>query len=107
MNSQFKKGVLEMLVLLAIESSDKYGYELVNEVGKAVDVNEGTIYPILRRLNVDLYLETYLRESNEGPPRKYYHTTVKGKKYLQELCEDWQEFSEGVNGYIRKARKGK
>ena len=106
MNTQFKKGVLEMIVLLAIEPQDKYGYELVNEVGAVVDVNEGTIYPILKRLNVDKYLETYLQESKEGPPRKYYHITLKGQKYLQELCDDWREFSGSVNGFIKKVRKG-
>ena len=105
MNTQFKKGVLEMLVLHAIETSDKYGYELVNEVGEAVDVNEGTIYPILKRLNIDFHLETYLQESNEGPPRKYYHITLKGQKYLTELCDDWKEFSKGVNNYLGKGRK--
>ncbi len=107
MNTQFKKGVLEMLVLLAIEGKDKYGYELVNEVGQVVDVNEGTIYPILKRLNVDFYLETYLQESSEGPPRKYYHITLKGKKYLKELCDDWQEFSDSVNKYYKKVRNEK
>lgn len=107
MNTQFKKGVLEMLVLLEIEHGDKYGYELVNNVGAVVDVNEGTIYPILRRLNVDFYVETYLQESKEGPPRKYYHITLKGEKYLKELSDDWKEFSESVNRFIKKVRKEK
>jgi len=107
MNTQFKKGVLEMLVLLAIENGDKYGYELVSEVGKTVDVNEGTIYPILKRLSVDRYVETYLQESNEGPLRKYYHITVKGQQYLKSLCDDWMEFSDSVNKYFKKVRKEK
>ena len=107
MNTQFKKGVLEMIVLFAIESRDKYGYELVNEVGAIVDVNEGTIYPILKRLNVDKYLETYLRESKEGPPRKYYRITMKGQNYLKELGDDWREFSASVNSFIRKGRMEK
>ena len=107
MNTQFKKGVLEMLVLQAIEPNDKYGYELVSDVGKIVDVNEGTIYPILKRLTIDLYLETYLQESSGGPPRKYYHLTLKGHKYLKELCDDWKKFSDSVNKYIMKARKEK
>ncbi len=72
-NTQFKKGVLELLVLLIVEKKDKYGYELVEEVSKIVDVNEGTIYPILKRLTNEGYFETYLEESNEGPIRKYYH----------------------------------
>ena len=72
MNSQFKKGVLELIVLLSVNKKDMYGYELVNEVSKVVNVNEGTIYPLLKRLTNEHYFETYLEESSEGPPRKYY-----------------------------------
>lgn len=72
MNAQFKKGVLELIVLAAVEQKDMYGYELVAEVSKVVNVKEGTIYPILKRLTNEHYFETYLRESTEGPPRKYY-----------------------------------
>ena len=50
MNAQFKKGVLELIVLLSVTRRDMYGYELVSEVSKVVDVNEGTIYPLLKRL---------------------------------------------------------
>ena len=50
MNAQFKKGVLELIVLAAVEQKDMYGYELVAEVSKVVNVKEGTIYPILKRL---------------------------------------------------------
>ena len=79
-NTQFKKGVLELLVLLMVEKKDMYGYELVEAVSKVVNVNEGTIYPILKRLTNEGFFETYLEESKEGPPRKYYHITVAGKK---------------------------
>ena len=77
MNVQFKKGVLELLVLLLVHDKDMYGYELVSEVSKIVDVNEGTIYPLLKRLTNEKYFETYLKESTEGPPRKYYHINSK------------------------------
>ena len=50
MNAQFKKGVLELIVLESVRKKDMYGYELVEEVSKVVDVNEGTIYPLLKRL---------------------------------------------------------
>ena len=84
MNVQFKKGVLELIVLVAVNKKDMYGYELVAEVSKVVDVNEGTIYPLLKRLTNEHYFETYLRESTEGPPRKYYHLTDAGKIYKQQ-----------------------
>ena len=56
MNTQFKKGVLELVVLLAISKKDKYGYQLVSEVGAMMDVNEGTIYPLLKRLVNEYYV---------------------------------------------------
>ncbi|MBD9157877.1 MAG: hypothetical protein EGQ17_06260, partial [Lachnospiraceae bacterium] len=49
MNPQFKKGVLELIVLEAVRRKDRYGYELVEEVSRVIDVNEGTIYPLLKR----------------------------------------------------------
>ena len=66
MNAQFKKGVLELIVLESVREKDMYGYELVEDVSKVVDVKEGTIYPLLKRLTNEHYFETYLRESTEG-----------------------------------------
>ncbi|MDD3241999.1 MAG: PadR family transcriptional regulator [Bacilli bacterium] len=100
MNTQFKKGVLELIVLFSVEKKDMYGYELVQEVSKVVDVNEGTIYPLLKRLTNENYFDTYLLESNEGPPRKYYHITDKGITRSKELAELWNDFSRQVNMFI-------
>ena len=100
MNAQFKKGVLELIVLAAVEQKDMYGYELVAEVSKVVNVKEGTIYPILKRLTNEHYFETYLRESTEGPPRKYYHLTQKGLEYQQSLCKEWKDFTATVDRLI-------
>ena len=102
MNSQFKKGVLELIVLVSVNKRDMYGYELVLEVSKVVDVNEGTIYPLLKRLTNENYFETYLQESTEGPSRKYYKITVLGQKRLKELKDVWREFSDSVNNYIKE-----
>lgn len=102
MNTQFKKGVLELIVLLVISESDKYGYQLVSEVSKIVDVNEGTIYPLLKRLTNDKYCETYLEQSAEGPARKYYKITEHGKIYLALLAKEWLEFSRVVNDFIKE-----
>lgn len=105
MNSQFKKGVLELIVLLSVNKRDMYGYELVSEVTKVVDVNEGTIYPLLKRLTNERYFETYLVESTEGPSRKYYKLTVLGKNRLEELKEGWIEFSNSVSEFIKECDK--
>lgn len=103
MNSQFKKGVLELIVLVSVNKRDMYGYELVLEVSKVVDVNEGTIYPLLKRLTNENYFETYLQESTEGPSRKYYKITVLGQKRLKELKDVWKEFSDSVNNFIKES----
>ena len=104
-NTQFKKGGLELLVLLIVQANDKYGYELVEEVSKIVNVNEGTIYPILKRLTNERYFETYLKESTEGPPRKYYHLTVLGKQRKDELLSEWTKFNESVSKFIKESGK--
>ena len=93
-----------MIVLLAIAKKDCYGYELIVEVSKVVDVNDGTIYPILKRLTNDSHAETYLVESNEGPPRKYYRLTPNGRKHIEELTSSWLSFQESVNKVIEEGK---
>ena len=104
MNPQFKKGVLELIVLECVRRKDMYGYELVEEVSEVIDVNEGTIYPLLKRLTNEHYFETYLRESTEGPPRKYYHLTAAGVLYLESLGAEWDEFQARVSGFLKEEK---
>ena len=102
MNPQFKKGVLELLVLESVSKKDMYGYELVEEISQAIDVKEGTIYPLLKRLTNERYFETYLRESTEGPPRKYYHLTASGVLRAEELRREWMEFQQAVCTFLEE-----
>ncbi|MBQ6453739.1 MAG: PadR family transcriptional regulator [Coriobacteriales bacterium] len=102
MNSQFKKGVLELMVLKTVRRRDVYGYELVETIRQAIDVNEGTIYPLLKRLTNEHYFETYLRESPEGPPRKYYHITAAGILQLDALEREWDEFHNSVCEFLKE-----
>ena len=104
MNAQFKKGVLELIVLESVRQKDMYGYELVEELSKVVDVNEGTIYPLLKRLTNEKYFETYLRESTEGPPRKYYHLTAAGVLYRDQLEKEGNELSLRVGDLLNARR---
>ena len=101
MNIQFKKGVLELCVLSILAQKDCYGYELVNEISKNITISEGTIYPLMRRLTKEGLFTTYLKESTEGPPRKYYRLTEQGVKTQQELEKEWNRFVEGVNALIK------
>ena len=102
MNVQFKKGVLELCVLVLLYKQDRYGYELVQKISEQIDISEGSAYPLLRRLTKEGYFTTYLKESSEGPPRKYYKLTENGKLYLKDLLKEWEEFSNGVNQLIKE-----
>jgi PadR family transcriptional regulator, regulatory protein PadR len=97
MNSQFNKGVIEMCVLALVSKRDYYGYELVETISQKIEISEGTIYPILRRLTQEKYFETYLKESSEGPPRKYYRMTTLGKAETEKLLKEWSKFTTDVN----------
>jgi PadR family transcriptional regulator, regulatory protein PadR len=101
MNIQFKKGVLELCVLALLAQEDRYGYELVNEISKNIAISEGTIYPLLKRLKDEGYFTTYLQESQEGPPRKYYQLTKLGRETKEKLSEEWYSFVEGVHKIVR------
>ena len=96
MNIQIKKGALELCVLALLSRRDCYGFELVSALAETTDISEGTIYPLLKRLRDDDLLTTYLRESTEGPPRKYYHLTDRGRKAYEALREEWLLFTRGV-----------
>ncbi len=84
-------------MLSLLNQGDKYGYELVDTVGKSIDISEGTIYPLLKRLRNEGYFEVYLRESPNGPARKYYRLTQKGRDTQQLLEREWKEFSQSVD----------
>ena len=96
MNNQFKKGVLELCVLELVRRKDFYGYELVQEISRDIDISEGALYPILRRLSKEGIFETYLEESDGGPPRKYYRITGEGKERAEAVRREWEDFLERV-----------
>ncbi len=100
MNTQLKKGALELCVLSQLTKNDMYGYELTESISKEMKIATGTLYPILRRLKEENYVETYLVESESGPARKYYHLTDAGKKYQEESKKEWLSFIEAVNALI-------
>ncbi|SER56631.1 PadR family transcriptional regulator, regulatory protein PadR [Gracilibacillus ureilyticus] len=102
MNVQFKKGALELCVLALLDKKDRYGYELVQNISSKIAISEGSVYPLLRRLTKEEYFTTYLQESQEGPSRKYYQLTEKGRSHLYELRDEWQQFTKGVNEIIKE-----
>ncbi len=80
---------------------DFYGYEMVEYISNYINISEGTIYPLLRRFRTDGYVTTYLQESQEGPPRKYYAITKEGEIAYEDLVKEWENFTLGVNKILR------
>ncbi|AFQ16819.1 putative transcriptional regulator [Bacillus thuringiensis HD-771] len=102
-NIQFKKGVLELIALALLTESDQYGYSLIKHISKKIEISEGSLYPLLRKLVNDDCLSTYFQESREGPARKYYSITKKGEKKLRCLLNEWIEFSDAINHFIKES----
>jgi len=106
MNPQFNKGVIEMCVLALVNERDHYGYELVEAISKRIEISEGSIYPILRRMTQEKYFETYLQESREGPPRKYYRMTKEGRAATKNVISQWTQFTSKVDEILKLAQDG-
>ncbi len=96
MNTQFKKGIVEMCILAVVKQKDMYGFEVIDTLSKQIEVNENTVYPILRRLTGQGLFETYEKTTNVGAPRKYYKMTSLGLKKYEEYEHEWRTFLEGV-----------
>ena len=101
MNSQLKRGTLELCVLSIVCESDCYGYELVNKISTCMDITEGTIYPLMKRLKDNGVIDSYIVESQEGPPRKYYTITDSGRVEKERLYNEWFEFVDSVSGLLK------
>ena len=101
---QLKKGALELCVLAMLSEADSYAYEIASRLAEAIGMGEGTIYPLMRRLQADGLVETYLVESPAGPPRKYYKLTEAGQKVLTSQTAAWKSFSGAVDAIVGEAK---
>ena len=101
--AQMRKGILEFCILSLINVREMYVSDLIDELKKGkLDVVEGTLYPLLTRLKNGEFLAYRWEESTGGPPRKYYQMTEKGKLFLAELNNTWQELTDSVNFITNK-----
>ena len=98
--SQIKRGTLEFAILILIKKKNRYGYDLIQTLEKypMLQTKESTVYPLLRRLLKNNYLEAYWKNTEEGtPPRKYYRLTELGSSYLKTLEKDWLVLVENIS----------
>ncbi len=102
---QLRKGILELAVLTALAGQEHYAYNLVKRLVNipGLGVTEGTLYPLLSRLRSQGLLESRLDESPEGPVRKYYRLTTKGRNTLNLM----ETHLESVLRGVKALRSGK
>ena len=93
---QLRKGVLEMCVLALLAQKDGYAYDIASRLSEGIGMGEGTIYPLMRRMQSDGLVKSYLEESSSGPPRKYYQLTKLGRTALAAQIAEWTAFAGNV-----------
>ena len=102
MNIQYKKGVLELCVLSLLDKKDRYGYEISEYLSNKIDIADGTVYPILRKLKSEGLVVTYLSEESGGPPRKYYSLTKTGRELYQSDRSDYINFASTIQSILEE-----
>lgn len=107
MSTQYKKGVLELCVLTLLHKRDCYGYEISDFLSKHIDIADGTVYPLLRKLKADGLLTTYLQEESGGPPRKYYKLTELGRETYRNDRAEYLKFAKSVRTLLEDENNDK
>ncbi|WP_238444324.1 PadR family transcriptional regulator [Salsipaludibacter albus] len=106
--TELRRGVVEHCVLALLEHRPQYAYDLVTALGRHAPLvtSEGTIYPLLSRLRRAGTVTTFLRESDVGPPRRYYELTADGRKALAEFRTDWVTFRDATDTILETGGLG-
>src|SRR5262245_8513896 len=101
--SQLRRGLLELSILSLLDRKPSYGYEIATHLARIppLAATEGTVYPLLRRLRGEGFLETYWEESADGPPRQYYRITSTGRRHLKTIGQEWRAVVQGMDGLLR------
>jgi PadR family transcriptional regulator PadR len=100
--TELRRGVLEHCVLAVMRRTESYAFEIVRVLSDegGLVTSEGTIYPLLSRLRRDGLVETTWRESESGPPRRYYRLTTEGELALDTFVTDWTRFRDAVDAVL-------
>ena len=97
-----KNGGLELCVLSLLRKQDRYGYEVSDYLSKHIDIADGTVYPLLRKLKADGLVTTYLQEESGGPPRKYYKLTQLGEDVYNMDRAEYLRFADTVRELLKE-----
>jgi PadR family transcriptional regulator PadR len=107
--TELRRGVLEHCVLAVMRQNESYAFEIVRVLSNAggLVTSEGTIYPLLARLRRDGLVQTTWRESESGPPRRYYRLTDEGQRALDAFVRDWTRFRDAVDALLAATTNGR
>ncbi|MBG9543665.1 PadR family transcriptional regulator [Cytobacillus firmus] len=102
--SQLLKGILDACVMAIVEEQAIYGYELSQKLQKAglPDISDGTIYPVLLRLQKNGFIRSEMRPSDSGPNRKYYFLTDNGTEELERIAKEWMLIASPVSNLLKR-----
>ncbi|MGC8626781.1 MAG: PadR family transcriptional regulator [Acidimicrobiales bacterium] len=102
--AQMRRGAIEYCVLALVQDKERYGFDLVHELAAAdgLVTSEGTIYPLVSRLRREGLVESVWRESNQGPPRRYYGITPEGRRALEMFVSHWERFRDSVDRLLAR-----
>jgi PadR family transcriptional regulator PadR len=100
--TELRRGVAEYCVLAVLRGGESYAFDIVRVLAQAggLVTSEGTIYPLLARLRRDNLVTTSWRESDSGPPRRYYRLTREGQAALETFVADWTSFRDAVDAVL-------
>ncbi len=105
--TELRRGVVEHCVLALIRDKESYAFEIVRVLeARGLVTSEGTIYPLLARLRREGLASTIWRESDAGPPRRYYRITDEGRRALDAFADDWMAFRDAVDALVPVTRQG-
>jgi PadR family transcriptional regulator PadR len=101
--TSIRKGLLEFLVLKIISANQVYAADILKELNATeFATQEGTLYPLLSKMRREELVDYEWKESEAGPPRKYYELTAKGREHLKETTDYWQKISGTVKSLGQK-----
>lgn len=97
-------GSTNLLLLSLLQEKDYYGYEIIKELelrsDNTFEFKEGTLYPVLHKLENNGFVKSYIAKGDNGKDRKYYRITNQGKKQFDDEKKKWEVFSHSVNRVI-------
>lgn len=97
--------LMDAVVLAVVAKDGTYGYKITQDVRTVMELSESTLYPVLRRLQKEHFLETYDQEF-QGRNRRYYRITTKGREKLAEYLEEWEKYKQKLDSIFYESTEG-